>query len=67
MSDSEILGLKWEHTSCMILLFILDTQQYLHVENALLFGILHALSGDTVICCEQFRNEVGEKCIKELE
>jgi hypothetical protein len=63
MSDSEILGLKQEHTSCVILLFILDTQEYLHIENALLFGILHALSGDIVICCEQFRNKVGEKFI----
>jgi len=51
----------------VILLFILDIQEFVQVANALLCGICHALSRDTLICCEQCRNEVGEKCIKELE
>ena len=67
MCDLEILGLKWEHSSCVILLFVLNTRESVQVANALLCGIHHALSRDTLICCEQCRNEVGEKCIKELE
>jgi len=65
--DLEILGLKREHGSSVIRLFILDTQQFVQVANSLLCGILHALSRDTIICCQQCRNEVGEKRVEELE
>jgi hypothetical protein len=66
MCDLEILGLKREHSSCVILLFVLDIQELVQVANALLCGIRCTLSRDTLICREQCRNEVGEKCIKEL-
>jgi len=65
--DLEIFELKQEHSSSVILLFILETQQFVQVANSLLCEILHALSRDTIICCQQCRNEVGEKRIKELE
>jgi len=51
----------------VILLFILDAEEFMQVANALLCGIRRTLSRDALICCEQCRNEVGEKCIKELE
>jgi len=51
MCDLEILGLKREHSSHAILLFILDMQEFVQVANSVLCGIRHALSRDTLICC----------------